>query len=55
MHIVRGLLTSVLYYLNILQWVVYGFAWAMNRTMKLTGAESLAAAANILWVRPRHR
>ena len=40
-------LTSLLYYLNILQYVVYGFAWVMNRTMKLSGAESLAAAANI--------
>lgn len=40
-------LTSVLYYLNILQYVVYGFAWLMSRTMKLSGAESLAAAANI--------
>ncbi|MEL6389787.1 MAG: nucleoside transporter C-terminal domain-containing protein [Bacteroidota bacterium] len=40
-------LTSLFYYYGILQKVVYGFAWLMNRTMKLTGAESLAAAANI--------
>lgn len=40
-------LTSVLYYLNILQFIVYGCAWVMNRTMRLSGAESLAAAANI--------
>ncbi len=40
-------LTSALYYLNILQWVVYAFAWVMHRTMRLSGAESLAAAANI--------
>lgn len=40
-------LTSMLYYLNILQWVVYGFAWVMKKTMRLTGAESLAASANI--------
>ena len=40
-------LTSLLYYYGILQKVVYGFAWIMNRTMKLTGAESLAAAANV--------
>jgi CNT family concentrative nucleoside transporter len=40
-------LTSALYYLNILQFVVYGFAWLMQRTMRLSGAESLAAAANI--------
>ena len=40
-------LTSALYYLNILQRIVYGFAWIMHKTMKLSGAESLAAAANI--------
>ncbi len=40
-------LTSALYYLNILQYIVYGFAWLMHRTMRLSGAESLAAAANI--------
>lgn len=40
-------LTSFLYYLGILQKIVYGFAWVMNRVMHLSGAESLAAAANI--------
>lgn len=40
-------LTSVCYYLGILQKVVYGFAWVMKRTMQLSGAESLSAAANI--------
>lgn len=40
-------ITSLLYYYGILQKVVYGFAWVMSRTMKLTGAESLSAAANI--------
>ncbi len=40
-------LSSLLYYMGILQKVVYFFAWIMNKTMKLTGAESLAAAANI--------
>lgn len=40
-------LTSLLYYLGILQWVVYGFGWVMSRLMRLSGAESLAAAANI--------
>lgn len=40
-------LTSILYYLGILQKIVYGFAWVMNKTMGLSGAESLAAAANI--------
>ncbi len=40
-------LTSMLYYLNILQKVVFGIAWIMKRTMGLSGSESLAAAANI--------
>jgi len=40
-------LSSVLYYLGILQIIIKGFAWVMTRTMKLTGAESLAAAANV--------
>lgn len=40
-------LTSLLYYWGILQKVVYAFAWVMQRTMKLSGAESLAAAGNI--------
>ncbi len=40
-------LSSLLYYLGVLQKVVYGFAWLMNKTMKLSGAESLAAAANV--------
>lgn len=40
-------LSSLLYYMGILQKVVYFFAWIMQKTMKLSGAESLAAAANI--------
>jgi len=39
--------TSLLYYLGILQKVVKVFAWVMSKTMHLSGAESLAAAANI--------
>lgn len=39
--------TSLLYYLGILQRIVKGFAWVMSKTMHLSGAESLAAAANI--------
>ncbi|RMG31178.1 MAG: Na+ dependent nucleoside transporter [Bacteroidetes bacterium] len=38
---------SILYYLGILQKVVYAFAWLMSRTMRLSGAESLAAAGNV--------
>lgn len=40
-------LTSALYYLGILQIVVKAFAWVMARTMRLSGAESISAAANI--------
>ena len=40
-------LSSLLYYLGFLQKIVSGFAWVMSRTMRLSGAESLSAAANI--------
>lgn len=40
-------LTSGLYYLGVLQFIVKGIAWVMARTMKLSGAESLSAAGNI--------
>ncbi len=40
-------LTSLFYYYGILQKVVYIFAWVMRNTMRLSGAESLAAAGNI--------
>lgn len=39
--------TAGLYYLGILQKIVFVFAWIMARTMKLSGAESLSAAGNI--------
>ncbi len=40
-------LTSLLFYLGWLQRVVYVFAWLMSKTMRLSGAESLSASANI--------
>ena len=40
-------LTSLLFYLGILQKVVHAFAWVLSRTMKLSGAESLSASGNI--------
>ncbi|MDX1905711.1 MAG: nucleoside transporter C-terminal domain-containing protein [Bacteroidia bacterium] len=40
-------LMSILYYLGILQRVVFGFAWVMSKTMRLSGAESLSTAGNI--------
>ena len=40
-------LTSLLFYYQILQKIVYGFAFFMKKTMTLSGSESLAAAGNI--------
>ncbi|HET8859152.1 NupC/NupG family nucleoside CNT transporter [Marivirga sp.] len=39
--------TAGLYYLGILQKLVYGIAWVMSKSMRLSGAESLSAAGNI--------
>lgn len=40
-------LTSLLFYLGILQRIVFAFAWVLSKTMNLSGAESLSASANI--------
>lgn len=40
-------LTSLLFYLGIIQKVVYALAWVMTKTMQLSGAESLSVAGNI--------
>lgn len=40
-------ISSLLYYLGILQRIVYVFAWIMAKTMRLSGPESLSASANI--------
>ena len=40
-------LTSVLFYLGIIQKVVYALAWVMTKAMKISGAESLSVAGNI--------
>lgn len=39
--------SAALYYLGVLQKIVYAIAWVMKRTMGLSGPESLAAAGNI--------
>lgn len=39
--------TAGLYYLGVLQKIVYVFAWVMAKTMRLSGAESLSAAGNV--------
>lgn len=36
-----------LYYLGVLQKIVFAIAWVMSKTMRLSGAESLAAAGNV--------
>ncbi|MBN2174531.1 MAG: Na+ dependent nucleoside transporter [Bacteroidales bacterium] len=40
-------LTSLLFYLGIIQKIVYALAWIMSKLMKLSGAESLSVAGNI--------
>jgi CNT family concentrative nucleoside transporter len=40
-------LTSVLYYLGVMQFVVKGLAWVMQRTLRTSGAETLSASGNI--------
>jgi CNT family concentrative nucleoside transporter len=41
-------LMSILYYLGIMQVVIQGMAWVMQKTLGTSGPESLAAAANVL-------
>ncbi len=45
--IVFSVISSVLYYFGILQIIVKGMAWLLSRTLGLSGAESMAAAANV--------
>lgn len=40
-------LMAILYFLGVMQRVVRGVAWAMQRTLKTSGAETLSAAGNI--------
>lgn len=40
-------LTSVLFYLGIIQKVVKAMAWALSKVLKISGAESLSVAGNI--------
>lgn len=40
-------LTSVLFYLGIIQRVVKGMAWLLSKALKISGAESLSVAGNI--------
>ena len=38
---------AVLYHIGLMQWIIRGFAWVMQRTMRISGAESLNVAASI--------
>ncbi len=40
-------LMTVLYHLGVMQRIVVGVAWVMQRTLKTSGAETLSASANI--------
>ncbi len=40
-------LTSLLFYLGILQKIVYGLSWIMGKFLKISGAENLSTTANI--------
>ena len=40
-------LSSVLYYLGVIQWLVSGFAWLMRWTMKTSGAETFGVAIQV--------
>jgi CNT family concentrative nucleoside transporter len=40
-------LTSVLFYLGLIQKIVKGMAWLLSKTLKISGAESLSVAGNI--------
>jgi CNT family concentrative nucleoside transporter len=40
-------LMTVLYYLGVMQFVVKGLAWLMQRTLRTSGAETLSASGNI--------
>jgi CNT family concentrative nucleoside transporter len=40
-------LMTVLYYLGVMQLVVKGIAWVMQKTLRTSGAETLSAAGNI--------
>ena len=45
--IVVSSLSAVLYHYKVLPWAVRGFAWALARTLRISGAASFATAANV--------
>ena len=42
-----GALSAVLYHYRVLPWVVRGFAWALSKTLGISGAASFSTAANV--------
>src|SRR5690606_18097954 len=40
-------LTSLLFYLGVLQKIVYGLSWLLSKFLNISGAENLSATANI--------
>ena len=42
-----GALSAVLYHYRVLPWVVRGFAWALSKTLNISGAASFSTAANV--------
>ncbi len=42
-----GALSAVLYHYRVLPWVVRGFAWALSKTLRISGAASFSTAANV--------
>ncbi|MCH7599441.1 MAG: NupC/NupG family nucleoside CNT transporter [Myxococcales bacterium] len=45
--IFMGSLIAVLYHLGLVQRIVNAFAWLLSKTMRVSGAEALAAVANV--------
>ena len=44
-------LTSLLFYLGVIQFIVKGMAWVLTKLLNISGAEGLSVAGNIFWVR----
>ncbi len=42
-----GALSAVLYHYRVLPWIVKGFAWALSKTLNISGATSFSTAANV--------
>ena len=40
-------LSAVLYHYKVLPWIVFGFAWVLGKTLRISGASSFATAANV--------